>query len=235
MDNEYLLPQLASEVEQAIRKALSSVQTVNGAKPDKDGNVSITLKVVLDNTQELTLEEQEQAREKIGAAGVDSGVGTLHVTDDGEGNVVLENVPTTDDDQIVESGTSNGWDYIKLKSGYAKCSRTATATVKTTDWKDSGMMSFPLLADFGLFWTKEMVNGKDIQFSYPFPFVEHPSEVACMTNGTVWFPLQLISTSSGSREKTDSYRLCTYKVPDKDIKVTLSFNVAGRWKEGGSI
>lgn len=230
MSEEYVLPQIASEVERAIRKALSSVQTVNGEKPDENGNVPITLKVVLANPQELTPEEQEQAREKIGAAAVDSGVGTLHVTDDGEGNVVLENVPTTDDDRIVEWGTSNGWDYYKRESGYAECWRTATATVKTTDWKDSGMMSFPLLSDFGLFWTKEIVAGKDIQFSYPFPFVSRPTEIACMTNGTVWFPLSLISTSAGKLDRTDAYRICTYKVPEQNIEVTISFRVIGKWK-----
>ena len=97
------------------------------------------------------------------------------------------------------------------------------------------MMSFPLLSDFGLFWTKEMVAGKDIQFSYPFPFIKPPTEVSGLTNGTVWFPLQLISTSSGALDKTCAYRLCTYKVPEQNIRVTLSFEVFGWWKEGDSV
>lgn len=160
---------------------------------------------------------------------------SLKINHDGKGNVALENVPTTADDGIAESGTINGWDYIKYKSGLAYCARTATATVKTTDWKDSGMMSFPLLSDFGLFWTKEMVAGKDIQFPYPFPFVKVPTEVPALTNGTVWFPLQLISTSGGALDKTCAYRLCTYKVPEQNIKVTLSFEVFGWWKEGGGV
>ena len=38
---EYILNQVASEVQQAINKALTSVQTVNGVKPDESGNVRI--------------------------------------------------------------------------------------------------------------------------------------------------------------------------------------------------
>ena len=43
MDNEYLLPQVAAEVAEAIAKALSSVQTVNGAVPDETGNVEVAV------------------------------------------------------------------------------------------------------------------------------------------------------------------------------------------------
>lgn len=38
---EYVLNQVASEVQQAINKALSSVQTVNGVSPDENGNVEV--------------------------------------------------------------------------------------------------------------------------------------------------------------------------------------------------
>lgn len=59
MEEEYLLPHVASEVETAISKALTSVQTVNGKTPDKNGNVEITIpdsspNVELDTT--LTVE-----------------------------------------------------------------------------------------------------------------------------------------------------------------------------------
>lgn len=67
MNEEYLLPQAASEIAQAINKALSSVQTVNGAQPDKNGNVSIALPAVLYTSQDLTPEEKEQARANTGA------------------------------------------------------------------------------------------------------------------------------------------------------------------------
>lgn len=67
MSEEYVLPQIASEIERAIRKALSSVQTVNGEKPDENGNVPIALPAVLYTPQELTPDKQAQARTNIGA------------------------------------------------------------------------------------------------------------------------------------------------------------------------
>lgn len=180
------------------------VKTVNGIAPNESGNVVV-------------------------AGG---GGGALQVTDDGNGNISLKNVPTTDNDPIVEWGRSNGWDYIKRASGNAECWRTVTATVATTDWKDSGMMSLGSagsmlgLSDFGLFWTKDV----KIQLPYPFTFASHPVETTNMTNGTVWFPLFWISTTNKQLDKTDSYRICTYKIPDQDIEVTFSFRVVGKWK-----
>lgn len=41
MAEEYLLPHVASDVVKAINKALTSVQSVNGKTPDKNGNVEI--------------------------------------------------------------------------------------------------------------------------------------------------------------------------------------------------
>lgn len=150
----------------------------------------------------------------------------IRATDDGKGNVRMLNVPTATDDRVVEWGKINGWDYKKWESGNASCWRTVTATVKTTDWVDSGMMSFPLLNNFGLFWTRDL----KIQLPYPFAFVSRPVETPSMTNSTVWFPLSWISTTSKQLDKTDSYRLCTYKIPEQDIEVTFSFRVDGRWK-----
>lgn len=145
---------------------------------------------------------------------------------DGNGNVSLLNVPTTTDDRIIEQGKSkNGWNYEKWLSGTAKCWKNVTAAVKTTDWKDSGMMSF---LSYGLFWT----SGISIELPYPteFAFIEHPVETAALSNGTAWLPLTLISTTHLQTDKTDSYRLCTYKIPDKDINVKIALSVAGRWK-----
>lgn len=48
MSGEYILPQVAREVEEAIRKALTSVQTVNGIAPDESGNVVISVVHVTD-------------------------------------------------------------------------------------------------------------------------------------------------------------------------------------------
>lgn len=127
---------------------------------------------------------------------------------------------TNKNDHIVEQGRSNGWDYRKWASGIAECWRTVSSAVKITDWKDSGMMSF---LSYGLFWTRDI----KIQLPYPFTFAAHPVETACMTNGTVWFPLSLISTTSQQADKTDSYRICTYKQPEQDIDVTISFYVVG--------
>lgn len=178
---------------------LKPVKTINGIAPDENGNVEV----------------------EVGSGG------DLNVTDDGNGNVILENVPTTDGDFIVEQGRSdNGWDYRKWNSGRAECWKNVTATVKTTDWKDSGMMSFPLLSGFGLFWT----SGISIELAYPFAFTEHPVETAIMSNGTAWLPLTLISTTHLQKDKTDSYRLCTYKIPEKDINVKIAFSVVGKWK-----
>jgi hypothetical protein len=184
-----------------MEQELKPVKTVNGIVPDENGNVV-----------------------------VEGGGGALQVDDDGNGNVTLRNVPRTDDDRIVEQGVKDKWSYRKWASGVAECWRSVTATVKTTDWKDSGMMSFPLLQNFGLFWTKEMVAGRDIQFAYPFAFASRPVETACLTNGTVWFPLSLISTTGKHLDRTDSYRLCTYKTPEQNIEVTISLHVVGKWK-----
>ena len=154
------------------------------------------------------------------------GFGALRVTNDGNGNVILENVPTTDDDYIVEQGRSgNGWEYRKWNSGRAECWKNVTAAVKTTDWNDSGMMSF---LSYGLFWT----SGITIEIPYPteFAFVEHPVETAILSNGTAWLPLTLISTTHLQTDKTDSYRLCTYKIPDKNINVKIAFSVVGKWQ-----
>lgn len=126
-------------------------------------------------------------------------------------------------DYIVEQGRNNGWDYRKWAKGDAECWRTVSATVKTTDWKDSGMMSF---LSYGLFWTRDI----KIQLPYPFSFASRPVETACMTNGTVWFPLTLVSTTGKQLDKTDSYRICTYKIPEQDIEVTINFHIVGRWK-----
>lgn len=38
---EYILPQVASEVSKALAKALTSVQTINGQTPDSNGNVEV--------------------------------------------------------------------------------------------------------------------------------------------------------------------------------------------------
>lgn len=43
MNEEYILPQVAAEVATAIDKALHSVQSINGVKPDENGNVEITI------------------------------------------------------------------------------------------------------------------------------------------------------------------------------------------------
>lgn len=43
MNEEYVLPQSASEIAEAIRRALVSVLTINGATPDANGNVTITV------------------------------------------------------------------------------------------------------------------------------------------------------------------------------------------------
>lgn len=171
--------------------------------------------------QTLTEEQQAQARENIGAAAFGEG-GALAATDDGSGNVTM--VQSGDEnDHIVEQGRNSGWDYRKWKSGVAECWRTVTATVKTTDWKDSGMMSF---FSYGLFWTKDI----KIQLPYPLTFASRPVETAGLTNGTVWFPLTLVSTTGKQTDKTDSYRICTYKIPEQDIEVTISFHVIGKWK-----
>lgn len=42
-EEAYMLPQVASEVAKAINKALSSVQTINGKKPDNLGNVEVSI------------------------------------------------------------------------------------------------------------------------------------------------------------------------------------------------
>ena len=158
--------------------------------------------------------------------GSGGGVPALDVFDDGDGNVTLKNVPTTANAYMVESGKSaNGWYYEKWSDGTAKCWKNVTAAVKTTDWKDSGMMSF---LSYGLFWT----SGITIELPYPteFAFIEHPVETAILSNGTAWLPLTLISTTHLQADKTDSYRLCTYKIPDKNINVKIALSVVGKWK-----
>ena len=74
MDNEYLLPQVASEVAMAIGKALSSVQSINGVKPDaKTGDVELHIPDFYSTTREeleVTLGIEGATYEKITSARV---------------------------------------------------------------------------------------------------------------------------------------------------------------------
>lgn len=177
--------------------------------------------------------------EKIGAMPVTGGKFTGTVTTKGlrlskdedygteppdrmeEGKLFLQELPV--DDYLLEEGIKNGWYYCKRANGYAECYRTVTATVAKEEWKDSGMMSF---LGYGLYWTRD----RRIELEYPFVFAEHPIENADMSNGTVWFPIEKIRTTAMQTDKTDSYRLCTYKQPDQDMQITLSIRAVGRWK-----
>ena len=160
--------------------------------------------------QKLTNDQKSQARKNIGAANKE---------EFSKLKSVVEGF-----DYIVEQGKSdNGWYYEKWASGTARCWKNVTAAVKTTDWKDSGMMSF---LSYGLYWTSNIV----IELPYPFEFVEHPVETAVLSNGTAWLPLTLISTTHLQTDKTDSYRLCTYKIPDKNINAKIAFSVVGKWQ-----
>ena len=138
-----------------------------------------------------------------------------------EGQVYMQELPV--DDYLLEEGIQDGWFYRKWANGHAECWRTVTATVGKGEWKDSGMMSF---LGYGLFWTKD----RRIELDYPFSFTEHPVENANMSNGTVWFPIEMIRTTSLQKNKTDSYRLCTYKQPEQDMQITISIRAIGRWK-----
>lgn len=153
-----------------------------------------------DGPQNLTQEQQSLLRDKIGAISKDS-VGC---------------------DIVIEQGRSDKWDYRKWDSGIAECWKTVSHTVKATDW-----VGDETLFSYGLYWTN--INLR-IEFNYPFTFAAHPTETACLSNGTEWFPLYLVSTTHGQADKTDSYRICTYKQPDQDIDVTISFYVVGKWK-----
>ena len=126
-------------------------------------------------------------------------------------------------DYIVEQGRTDKWEYRKWASGKAECWKYVTATLVPDAFKDSGMMTF---MSYGLFWTRDVT----IELPYPFEFVDHPVETACLSNSTVWFPLSLISTTHYQKDKTDSYRICTYKKPDQEITVSIAFHVVGKWK-----
>ena len=134
----------------------------------------------------------------------------------------------SDKDYIVEEGVTGGWLYRKWHSGLAECWKSVTSSVPTTAWKDSGMMSF---LSYGLYWTSAINSQGYIELDYPFDFAVAPIEIATLSNSTKWFPLSLISTTTDRHtSKTDCYRICSYKVPDTALDITINFHVVGAWK-----
>lgn len=137
-----------------------------------------------------------------------------------EGQVFLVELPV--DDYLLEEGIQDGWYYEKRANGRAECWKTETAWVYKGDWDgEAGLFSF------GLFWLN--IN-KVIKRKYPFAFMEGFAETVEMANGTDWFPIQLVRTSNGLTTHTDNYRFLTYKQPEQDMLITLTFRAVGRWK-----
>ena len=162
-------------------------------------------------------------------------------------------------DRVIETGVKSGWSYRRWSTNYAECWKTVTYPVATTDWEtywelslgggNSGMPSFggldSLIADgVGLHWTSiknEAGNEHPITFDLPFAFKDK-TEVASMTNESEWLPLTLISTKNGDNVNrknngeeypelhTDSYKICTFKIPKEVITVTLYLYVCGNCK-----
>lgn len=136
------------------------------------------------------------------------------------GQLFLQELPV--DDCLLEEGYKDGWYYEKRANGKAECYMTETATVRTTDWAgEAGLLSY------GLFWLD--IN-KAIKRKYPFAFMDGFWEDVQMGNGSDWFPIQLIRTTNGLTTHTDTYRFLTYKKPEKDMVITLTFRAVGRWK-----
>lgn len=69
-----------------------------------------------------------------------------------------------------------------------------------------------------------------IEFPYPFQFSSRPAEFINIANGTSWDPITYAALTNQQLDKSDSYRLVTYKQPDKDMEITMSLLVVGRWK-----
>lgn len=135
-----------------------------------------------------------------------------------EGRVFLVEDPV--DDRIVEYGRANKWYYLKLADGTALCWKTVTSNVPRSAWNANGAMPI------SFYWT----SGMKIEFPYPFPFTTHPAEFLGITNGTNWDQITYTSMTNQQVDKSDSYRLVAYKLPDTNLDITLSLLAVGRWK-----
>jgi len=118
-------------------------------------------------------------------------------------------------DMIVEEGSKNGWTYRKFKSGVAEC---WTTVLNTTS--------------FNTTWGSMYQNDNAMpQLTYPFDFVEVPSEIASLVGGTgysAW--IYVDSTYRQTNKKTGVYRLCRPSQVVAQAEFKINIHCLGRWR-----
>jgi len=118
-------------------------------------------------------------------------------------------------DMIVEQGERNNWTYRKYKSGVAEC---WTTVLNTTS--------------FNTTWGSMYQNDNAMpQLTYPFDFVEVPSEIASLVGGTgysAW--IYVDSANKQTNKKSGVYRLCRPSQVVAQSEFKINIHCLGRWR-----
>lgn len=209
IDNGQLIVQPGEDgqVRIALQNHLNDKNNPHGVKPAQIGAMATTggkfTGMVMLNGVRLTKER-------------DYGIEVPNFMEEGRVFLVEDLV----NDEIVEYGRANKWNYLKLADGTAACWKTVTDTVYKSDWVRN--TDVPVT----LYWT----SNRKIEFAYPFSFVERPSEFMTIANCSSWDVIDYVSVINPKADKTNSYRMTAYKQPSMDLELTLSMLVVGRWK-----
>lgn len=119
-------------------------------------------------------------------------------------------------DVVVEQGEKDGWTYRKWQSGTAECWKTLThKTAITTGW--------------GSFYHGTATSRQ----SYPFSFVDKPTEQVSLTAGSyqaIIFPEKNGNGVNGAVASA-CYNVARPSAIDSQVEFYISFYVVGKWKE----
>lgn len=112
---------------------------------------------------------------------------------------------------MAESGTKDGWWYIKYASGIMICGKTITGN------------TYSIKTAWGSLFCSAYVAGQ----TYPFKFVEHPavSMHAIVHNGAAW----MVPVQDGGSQATPGYYYVSPK-SESSKSVRETFLAIGRWK-----
>ena len=147
------------------------------------------------------------------------------VGESGEGQITVIPLSQPDGTKIKTWFSSGDWNCVEWTNGYVECWRVIKAKIGVGDWQGSAW-----IGSFGNFWAGKVPGKEYLQYEYPFEFSVHPTETVTIANGTDWTPLSVIAKTGLQTDKTDAYRVLTYKIPDKDLDVKLTLRVTG-WKK----
>jgi hypothetical protein len=133
--------------------------------------------------------------------------GVLPVANGGTGaSTAAEACAALSIDQIVNSGTSNNWTYIKYASGLCICFQKISCTTEVSDFINVGEYQSPYT-------------------SLSLPFEMQHFSVACT-------PSRMVEVHTANYESKTGfkYTVATTLTPTSSITVTLQLTIVGRWK-----